>query len=406
MASKKRLFIVRLFLGIFKLLFFVLFSPIIFIKNIPFIFKKLKVFFKLVRKNKYISLLTIAFLLLAVYAGALNKRLLNIEKRFGGVEKLKCSEENVQKLMQDSVVRVIGSFGEGSGFPMSENEILTNFHVIEGEPFPKIVFSDGSFATAENIIGNRQKDIAIITINKKLEPLSFYGYYGTSNYYADPIFGEPVYAAGYPFGSSFPGDVTIKKGSFGGKRFSKDFDINLLQTEIDLNPGMSGGPLVNSCGQVIGINTAGLAGLSVFLDILSVQNAFSTLSTDEITKIEIDTSTPEGVVKAFYTYIKARDLRKAYDLVTEEKMKGESYEEWIKGYENTLHVDLLMSKIDEENENKIFVKIISSDWVDDELIYRYFEGWWEVNDDLKLWKSIIEEIQDPGWDWFYYWPEE
>jgi hypothetical protein len=319
---------------------------------------------------------------------------------------LKCSEENVQKLMQDSVVRVIGSFGEGSGFPMSENEILTNFHVIEGEPFPKIVFSDGSFATAENIIGNRQKDIAIITISKKLEPLSFYGYYGTSNYYADPIFGEPVYAAGYPFGSSFPGVVTIKKGSFGGKRFSKDFDINLLQTEIDLNPGMSGGPLVNSCGQVIGINTAGLAGLSVFLDILSVQNAFSTLSTDEITKIEIDTSTPEGIVNAFYTYIKARDLRKAYDLVTEEKLKGESYEEWVKGYENTLHVDLLMSKIDEENENKIFVKIISSDWVNDELIYRYFEGWWEVNDDLKLWKSIIEEIQEPDWEWFYYWPEE
>jgi len=169
---------------------------------------------------------------------------------------------------------------------------------------------------------------------------------------------------------------------------------------------MSGGPLVNSCGQVVGINTAGLAGLSVFLDILSVQNAFSTLSTDEITKIEIDTSTPEGIVNAFYTYIKARDLRKAYDLVTEEKLKGESYEEWIKGYANTLHVDLLMSKIDEENENKIFVKIISSDWVEGELIYRYFDGWWEVNDDLKLWKSIIEEIQEPDWDWFYYWPEE
>lgn len=319
---------------------------------------------------------------------------------------MKCSEQDVQKLMQKSVVRVIGSLSEGSGFPISDNEIITNFHVIDGEPSPKVVFPDGTFEKAVNIIGNKQIDLAILTVNKKLEPLPFYGYYGTSAFTANPTFGEPVYAAGYPYGSALPGDVTVKKGSYGGKRFSKEFDMTMVQTEIDLNPGMSGGPLVNSCGQVIGVNTAGLAGLSVFLEMINVQNAFALLSIDEVTKIEIDTSTPEGVVKAFYAYIKARDLRKAYDLVTEEKMKGESYEEWIKGYANTLHVDLILTKVDEENENKIFVKIISSDWVDGELIYRYFEGWWEVNDDLKLWKSIIEEIQDPDWDWFYYWPEE
>jgi hypothetical protein len=252
------------------------------------------------------------------------------------------------------------------------------------------------------IRGNKQKDIAILTIARKLTPLPFYGIYGTSAYSPNPTFGEPVYAAGYPFGSTLPGDVTVSKGSFGGKRFSKDFDMTLIQTDASLNGGMSGGPLVTSCGQVIGVNTAGVAGLSMFLDIASVQSAFGKLSSEEIAKIEIDTGTPEGVVKTFYAYIKARDLKKAYELEGIDKLP---YEQWIKGYENTLHVDLISSKVDEEDENKIHIKIISRDWVDNELIHRYFEGE-RIVKDLKLESSNIKEIQEPGWDWFYNFPEE
>jgi hypothetical protein len=363
---------------------------------------------RFIRKiNRIFSWKFILFFLILLNIAVLvdyNDRLTNIEKRFGGTEKLKCSEEEIQRTMQKSVVRIIGSLSEGSGFPISENEIVTNFHVIDGEPVPKIVFSDGSFTKALNIIGNKTSDLAIITVEKKLEPLPFYGYYGTSDYFANPTFGEPVYAAGFPLGSNFPGDVTVKKGSFGGKRFSKDFNMTLIQTEIDLNRGMSGGPLVDSCGQVIGINTAGLAGLSVFLDMISVQNSFNRLSADEVAKFEVDTSTPEGIVKAFYAYISARDLKKAYDLVSPEKLNGKSYDEWIKGYANTLHSNLVLSKVDEKNENKVLVKIISSDWVNGELERKFFEGWWEVREEdgkLKLWKSNIREVKEPGWGWLW-----
>jgi len=384
-----------------------------------FIFQKIYLFVEWAASLKYSYLLKfpaklikgllshfnlVAVILLAFFLFRIEGRLTNIEKRFGGTEKLKCSEEEVQKKMQKSVVRIIGSLSEGSGFPISENEIITNFHVIDGEPVPKIVFSDGSFTKATDIIGNRTADLAVITVEKKFQALPFYGFYGTSEYFTNPVFGEPVYAAGFPLGSALPGDVTVKKGSFGGKRFSKDFDMTLIQTDIDLNPGMSGGPLVDSCGQVIGVNTAGLAGLSVFLDIISVQNAFNRLSKDEVAKFEIDTSTPEGVVKAFYAYISARDLKKAYDLVSPEKLESESYEEWVQGYVNTLHSNLILSRVDEENKNKVLVKIISSDWIEGELVDRFFEGWWEVreeDDSLKLWKSNIKEIKEPDWGWLW-----
>lgn len=346
----------------------------------------------------------------AFYLIGLNDRVANIESRFGGTENLKCSQEDIKRLMQSSVVRIIGSLGEGSGFPFSENEIMTSFHVIDGEAAPKVVFADGTFETVSGIIGNKKKDIAILTVKRKLTPVSFYGYYGTSAVSPTLTFGEPVYASGYALGSELTGDVTVNKGAYGGKRFLKDFDMTVVQTDISINPGMSGGPLVNSCGQVIGINTAGLAGLSLFLDISSVQNAFNTLSSDEVTKVEIDTTTPEGVVKAFYAYVSARDLKSAYDLVSAEKMDGRSFEDWSAGYSQTLHSSLISTTVDEEEENKVNIKLESQDWVDGELVTKYYGGYWVVrnvlseaegNEDLKLHQSQINTVQDPGWDWFY-----
>lgn len=293
----------------------------------------------------------VPFLLLALvfisgisfYIFNIEKRLQNIENRFGGAEKLKCSETAVQELLQKRVVRVIGGLSEGSGFPISQTEIITNFHVIDGEPSPKIVYPDGSFETPVSIKGNKQKDIAILTVTRLDKALPFYGYYGNTAYPANPTFGEPVYAAGYPLGSELPGAVTIKKGNYNDKRYIKQLEMNLLQTDISLVSGMSGGPLVNACGQVIGVNTLGLAGLSMFLDMTNVQQQIPELDSKDIVKVEINTTTPQGAVEAFYAYIKARDLEKAYRLLSNARISVMSFQEWQEGYKNTLHVDLVKS---------------------------------------------------------------
>lgn len=358
-------------------------------------------------KMPRVSFLLLILLLISglfFYIFNLEKRLQNIESRFGGAEKLKCSETAVQELLQKRVVRVIGGLSEGSGFPISQTEIITNFHVIDGEPSPKIIYPDGSFETPVSIKGNKQKDIAILTVTRLDEALPFYGYYGNTAYPANPTFGEPVYASGYPLGSELPGAVTIKKGSYNDKRYMKQLEMSLLQTDILLAPGMSGGPLVNACGQVIGVNTLGVAGFSMFLDITNVQQLIPELDSKDIAKVEINTTTPQGTVEAFYAYIKARGLEKAYGLLSKARVSVMSFEEWQEGYKNTLHVDLVKSEVDKENPNLILIKITSSDWVNGELVVRFFEGSWEVRDEngkLKLFRSFITEVQDPDWEWFY-----
>jgi S1-C subfamily serine protease len=356
---------------------------------------------KKARKNPRGALKVVAIVIVLAYIGYLNVRLSNVEKRFGGTKLLKCSQEAIQKTMNEQVVRIEGSLGEGSGFPISENEIFTNFHVIDGEASPKVVFADGSIESPISIVGNREKDMAILKINRKLTPMPFYGYLGTLNTAPGLIFGEPVYAAGFAMGSSLEGGVTINKGSYNGTRYEDSVNVSYIQTDATIIGGMSGGPLVNACGQVVGVNTQGVAGLSMFIDITSVQNSILDLSGEHVAKIEVDTTTPEGVVNAFYTYIGARDLEMAYDLVDPSRMQGQTFEEWIQGYATTLQVDLVNYSVDKINKNKIAVKIMSQDWVQGSLVYKFFEGYWVVGENLKLIEASMKEIPQPGYEWYY-----
>ena len=78
-------------------------------------------------------------------------RFLSLVERYGGYGKFFCSEWAVSRTLKRSVVRVVGGLSEGSGFFVSDNQILTNFHVIADEPSPKVVFPDGRFTTPYRI---------------------------------------------------------------------------------------------------------------------------------------------------------------------------------------------------------------------------------------------------------------
>lgn len=339
----------------------------------------------------------------------LKQRLVNIEERFGGEDSLRCNETDLKNKIQQSVVRIIGGMGEGSGFAVSENEIVTNFHVIADEPSPKVIFPDGSFAVPVEIIGNKDKDLAVLKIDRQLFRLNY------SPMLASAIkFGEPIYAAGYPLGSELPGKVTVKKGYFSDRKYLKAMGVFAIQSDISLNQGMSGGPLVTACGTVIGINTAGLAGLSLFIDIGDFNRLRAEMSQEDTAGTEIDISTPEGIVRSFYAYIKARDLERAFGLIAPERVADTDFEHWKQGYANTLQVDLVTAKPD-KNPETIKVKLVSKDWVDGELVTKFFEGTWKVrhenqaetgfdeweSDRLLLSESNIKEIGFPDWNWFF-----
>ena len=333
------------------------------------------------------------------------KRLKLIEDKFGGERSLNCSESETVKKVRSSVVRVIGGEAEGSGFMVNDNGfILTNFHVIEFEPSPKIMFSDNTFETPVILYADKNADLAVLRVIKKIPAIVW----GNSDY-LNPT--DEVLALGFPFGSQIPGDVSVKKGSLSAKRRVKDKGgLEFLQTDSTLNPGMSGGPLITVCGEFVGINTAGTEGIGLAISSNSFKQKYlemiaSNEPLKDIKQITFDPNkSPLAAVEAFYNYIKIRKLDKAYALLGDKFLEGATFENWKKGYAPNLDTSVIKIENDPEKENVLNIKLSTKDLIGDEIEYKYFEGWWEVKEidgNLKLWWPQIKEVKNPDWLWFY-----
>jgi S1-C subfamily serine protease len=140
--------------------------------------------------------------------------------------------------------------GQGSGFILNkEGMILTNNHVIDNAQRVEVTLSDKHKYKATVIGVDKRHDLALLTINApNLTPATLADSAGL-------MVGQRVYAIGNPFGLS----GTMTRGiisairSIGVQSGSPIEDA--IQTDAAVNPGNSGGPLLNSHGEVIGITT-------------------------------------------------------------------------------------------------------------------------------------------------------
>lgn len=141
----------------------------------------------------------------------------------------------------------------GSGFIINANgEILTNFHVISGSQQVEVTLPDQSKYKATVLVRDRVNDLALIKIEpkKKLTYLNL----GDSDHLQ---VGQKVLAIGNPFG--FDGTLTTGVVSTLGRTIEAENNHRMegmIQTDAAINSGNSGGPLLDSQGNVIGINTA------------------------------------------------------------------------------------------------------------------------------------------------------
>ena len=156
--------------------------------------------------------------------------------------------------VKSSVVLIQTDLGLGSGFVYdTEGHIVTNNHVIQDAATIQVTFLDGNITSAQVIGTDIYSDLAVIKVNPDattLHPVVL----GVSSELA---VGDPVAAMGNPFGLS----DTLTVGIVSSLQRTLDATggyviIDVIQIDAAVNPGNSGGPLVNLKGQVVGVNSA------------------------------------------------------------------------------------------------------------------------------------------------------
>ena len=138
--------------------------------------------------------------------------------------------------------------GQGSGFIVSaDGTILTNAHVVKDASEVTVKLTDRREFRAKVLGADPKTDVAVLKIEAKNLPVVALGNV------KDLRVGEWVLAIGSPFG--FENTVTAGVVSAKGRSLPDDSAVPFIQTDVAVNPGNSGGPLFNSRGEVVGINS-------------------------------------------------------------------------------------------------------------------------------------------------------
>ena len=159
------------------------------------------------------------------------------------------TEELVTRALP-AVVTVEVRGGSGSGFYVSRDTVLTNWHVVGGADKVTLRSSTGQTTVASVLTASPDLDLAVLKVHivnhdQTVLPLAEP---------RDVRIGSEVVAIGSPLGLR----NTVTRGIVSGMRVSKG--VNLIQTDAAINPGNSGGPLIDRYGRVIGVNTLKLVG--------------------------------------------------------------------------------------------------------------------------------------------------
>lgn len=181
----------------------------------------------------------------------------------------------------NSVVVVYTNSGVGSGFVIRDNTIITNAHVVDNYKHVTVNLYDDTELVGEVTNIDSEKDLALITVNSKLNPIAVNK--------EEVKIGQEVYTIGAP--KDIPYTMTKGIVSALDRKIGKN---SYIQLDASVNSGNSGGPLIDENGKAIGIITLKVSdaeGIGFAININDI-NVFlkDTLKNDETTVNENDNS--------------------------------------------------------------------------------------------------------------------
>jgi S1-C subfamily serine protease len=180
------------------------------------------------------------------------------------------------ELVERAVVHIQTEDNAGSGFVVAGGRVITNLHVVQQTELASVWFPNGARRDAVVVARNELLDLAVLLVPRipaSVEPLTLIED-------GDPTaLGSTTTAWGYPFeadvvAAGFSRAPTVSAGIISARRVREG--VHYLQTDAAVNPGNSGGPLLDGQGRVIGVTTLVLTpggrdaeGLNFALDILA-----------------------------------------------------------------------------------------------------------------------------------------
>lgn len=188
------------------------------------------------------------------------------------IEKGNANREKTIGTMRSSVVTVFTSGGHGSGFLISrDGYVLTNEHVVGQSRFVNVKFVTGREVNGQVVRVNRGMDVALVKLEKDFYPYLVLGDADSAN------IGDEVFTIGTPLSEDL--SQTVTRGIISSFRVKNE--IRYVQSDVGIQPGNSGGPLVSLTKGVIGICVSGIThgnyamGLNYFIPVDEVIKALN-----------------------------------------------------------------------------------------------------------------------------------
>jgi S1-C subfamily serine protease len=149
--------------------------------------------------------------------------------------------------LRRAVATVVVEGGHGSGFFVGgAGHLITNAHVVEGLHFVTVRLVTGRELVGEVLRRDPERDVALVRVEEAVPGLPVRG--------PEPNVGEEVYAVGAPLEKAL--HTTVSRGIVSAYRTDPKGQ-RLIQGDVNVLPGNSGGPLVDDRGNVVGLTVSG-----------------------------------------------------------------------------------------------------------------------------------------------------